>query len=187
MTSLTEKANYAYGRDDPVIPIKENDSVSIIHKNFTKLNLPINMKTISIDDSKFIKGTFISDELISEQGYGGNYKYTVKLDDIDDFKRKVPDQADKHFQLEDNILTFYVSPQQFYFKEVVPPKKRSGLASFINFFNRKDHIGGKINLKKTKKIKQKKNKTNKTKQKIIKSKQKIIKSKKNKNKIQKNH
>ncbi len=42
------------------------------------------------------------------------------------------------------------------------------------------HTGGKINLKKTKKIKQKKNKTNKTKQ-------KIIKSKKNKNKIQKNH
>ena len=169
MTSLSEKAIYTYTLPYYPIPIKENDPVSIIHKNFTEFNSS-NMKTFSTDDSKFIKGKFRSQKLISQQGYGGNFEYTVELFNIHDFISKVPDQTDKHFKLQKNILTFNVEPRQFYFKLVDP----------TSIQEQNTHTGGKINLKKTKKKKQKKNKTNKTKQ-------KIIKSKKNKNKIQKNH
>ena len=92
MTSLSEKAIYTYTLPYYPIPIKENDPVSIIHKNFTEFNSS-NMKTFSTDDSKFIKGKFRSQKLISQQGYGGNFEYTVELFKPESFEMNVVERG----------------------------------------------------------------------------------------------
>ncbi len=124
-------ANYA----PFVIRIETGEPVSIIHTKYTKLDTPHSMRTISLvdeysKDHKFIKGIFISRKpiSISKEGRGGNFEYIVQLDDLEDFKSKIPCSLDagtcEDFNLEGNILKFYVSPRSFYFKSVNPPPER---------------------------------------------------------------